>query len=308
MKYPFGYTEREWAFLDLVATWSGYFVPRQFDAYVGRLPGAVTQALVQRLLKQKHATVTTHAHNAHLYHLSARPLYAALGQEDNRHRRTRPAQQVRVKLMALDFVLARRETFFLSKEGDKVERLHQLGVPHELLPQRRYRAKSGTTTTRYFLDKFPVFSNAERWCFTYISGDTSSRAPFLTYLEEHWQLFAALGSLLLLFVTSRPELVTAAEAALRAYAQKRRGSSDSATLLEFFALRRRHEGRLSELSMTELRALRAGLQTYGTPRYEALYQTWCAGDSLPFGNSEAGPQIGFEAAVLPHSYNLFGDV
>ena len=106
----FGYTEREWAFVELAATWSGYFVPRQFGQFVGGSPGAVTQAFVQKLLANRHASLSIHARNVHLYHLSARPLYAALRQENNRHRRLRPAHQVRTKLMVLDFVLARRES------------------------------------------------------------------------------------------------------------------------------------------------------------------------------------------------------
>jgi len=35
----FGYTERQFAFLRIVALHSGYFLARQYDSYIGAAPG-----------------------------------------------------------------------------------------------------------------------------------------------------------------------------------------------------------------------------------------------------------------------------
>jgi hypothetical protein len=61
--------------------------------------------------------------------------------------------------MGMDFVLAYQEHHYLAMEAEKLDYfVGRLGLKHRHLPQRIYRSRHGrTTTTRYFVDKFPVF-------------------------------------------------------------------------------------------------------------------------------------------------------
>src|SRR5260370_26224530 len=61
----FGYTERESEFLYAVATFSGFFVQRQFAGYLGIKGRAPVTDLVAEALRQKHARECTAEHGAH---------------------------------------------------------------------------------------------------------------------------------------------------------------------------------------------------------------------------------------------------
>src|SRR5437660_9369780 len=85
----FGYTETEAAFLCLAALHSGYFLRRQYARFLGTKDGGSVSQLIERALANAHVKTSTWRQNTLLYHLCARPFYEALGQGENRHRRTR---------------------------------------------------------------------------------------------------------------------------------------------------------------------------------------------------------------------------
>ena len=116
-----GYSEREAEFLALVAVHSGYFLRRQYgaSAQVGR--GASSVRFLRRAVAAGHVRSTTFSNRTEVYHLFARPIYRAIGEEDNRNRRSRPVYSIKAKLMALDFVLAHRDSVFLATEAEKLE-------------------------------------------------------------------------------------------------------------------------------------------------------------------------------------------
>src|ERR1039457_3697106 len=97
-----GYAARESAFLCPAALHGGYFLRRQYSQFLSQSPGGSAAALIEKVLDNGHAKGTTYATNTHIYHLSARPFYAALGQEDNRNRRLRQPATIKNKLMGLD--------------------------------------------------------------------------------------------------------------------------------------------------------------------------------------------------------------
>src|SRR5689334_23975110 len=82
----FGYTSRQAAFLALVARHGGYFLRRQYVAFTGQSHGLATVRFLRRLVERRHARTLSTLDGA-VFHLSARPLYAALGEEHNRNRR-----------------------------------------------------------------------------------------------------------------------------------------------------------------------------------------------------------------------------
>jgi hypothetical protein len=152
-----GYTEREAQFIELAALHSGYFVRRQFNAFLGQPRGRAAADLIQKLVHRHHVTCDVFFGHAHVYHLSAKPLYTLLGEPDNRHRRHRSPFGIKTKLMTLDYVLAHREARFLATEDARVAYFTERGIDRPRLPQLVYRARrGGPSTARYFVEKFPL--------------------------------------------------------------------------------------------------------------------------------------------------------
>src|SRR5437899_2634403 len=81
----FGYTEREAEFLSRAALHSGYFLRRQYGQFLGQENSGTIAQLIEKILEREHSEVITYQQKTHIYHLCARPFYAALGQSDNRN-------------------------------------------------------------------------------------------------------------------------------------------------------------------------------------------------------------------------------
>ena len=84
-----GYGRREAGFLCLAALHSGYFLRRQYRAYLGAKPGWADDLLITKITNLGHGRILTLGFKTQVCHLSARPFYRALGEEDNLHRRAR---------------------------------------------------------------------------------------------------------------------------------------------------------------------------------------------------------------------------
>src|SRR6266508_4088214 len=101
----FGYTEREAEFLCLAALHGGYFLRRQYRAFLGRAAAVTVGTLIEKTLALQHAKAATFGQSMQVYHLCTRPFYSALGQAHNRNRRDRQISTMKNKIMTLDFVL-----------------------------------------------------------------------------------------------------------------------------------------------------------------------------------------------------------
>jgi hypothetical protein len=132
-----------------------------------------------------------------VFHLSARPLYAAIGQEDNRNRRPAEWDAVIRKLMTLDFALAHPNARFLATEEEKVALLRERLIPADVWPHRSYppRRASGRVTTRYFVDKMPWYQQGDdtRVWIAYVDTERTLQG-FQTFLDQYRALLASLPS------------------------------------------------------------------------------------------------------------------
>ena len=70
-----GYTSDEARFLYIVATHSGYFVPRQFIAFTGASWGKRSQHFTQKLESRGHVTWREYQDVGGVYHLFSKTLY-----------------------------------------------------------------------------------------------------------------------------------------------------------------------------------------------------------------------------------------
>src|SRR5438132_2914699 len=162
----YGFTERQARFLVTVMTHSGVFVERQYCTFAGITHGQKTHDFLRRLVERGYARpiATGALHRGRLFHVHHKPLYAALGQADNRHRKPMAMGRMVERLMVLDAVLADRTFTWLGTEFDKrsyfVRRL-QGRVELREFPRLTF-GQCADATHRYFPDKPPIGIQADQ--------------------------------------------------------------------------------------------------------------------------------------------------
>ena len=297
----FGYTAREAGFLALAALHSGYFLRRQFCPKRGKL----AEALCRKVLALGHARTAVYARNTHLYHLCAKPLYAALEQQDNRHRRQHDPFYLRAKVMGLDYVLAHPGYRFLPTEQEKLEYFCEVrGIAQKALPAKVYTGKEQSRTERYFVDKYPVRIDPPtgKVAFCWIDDGVYSPPGFATWLHQYAPLLHALGEAEVICVaTCKGAFAPAQREFSKQFPAAAGGIAPE--LLQYFQLRKEFEesgpaGRPQEVLDTYRRLSRRYAESCFVQRYVA----WREAKVSP----ESAPRIMFSGFVLPHSYVLFG--
>jgi hypothetical protein len=212
-----GYSQPEAQFPRLVALHSGYFVRRQFLRHIGAQRGKRAHDFIDELIGRGHACREVFREDGHLFHLQSKVIYEALGEEDNRNRREHQPATVRLRLMALDFILEHSEYRYLMTQQERLSYFfEQRGIDAEALPARFFRS-NGKLTTRYFPDGFPQFvdvSNASAVSLVYIDDAQLSADAFRSYLRNYRNLFQALGVLDLVFLTTSSDRFLIAQKAL----------------------------------------------------------------------------------------------
>ncbi|MGA2435197.1 MAG: hypothetical protein ABSG25_07920 [Bryobacteraceae bacterium] len=324
----FGYTERQAAFLQIVALHGGYFLRRQYEFFIGNEKGGSSQRFMEVLVQKGHATVLTFCDNTVVCHLAARAFYRVVGNEHSRNRRFHQPFTVKSKLMALDFILSRKDVQFIATERERVALFREtLRVPISALPAKSYQSKGGgTRTVRYFVDRNPVFISAAAEGavpvvgFAYIDAGSDTTAGFRTYLAQYRRLFKALDNFLIVYVSSHSRLVPAASKdfrkALRSEAASSSGPQpETVRLLAHFEARLCHERRdYAGFDTAKLQRLSRELKELSGPRYDALFTLYrtegTASVLRELGESAAiqAPEKGsFEGCVLGYSYAFLGD-
>jgi hypothetical protein len=322
----FGYTEREAAFLCLAALHGGYFLRRQYNAFLNCGRGGNADRLIEKGVFQGHVRVHESANRTEIYHVGAKPFFTVLGEEDNRNRRWRQPYAVKVKLMGLDFVLAHQQHHYLATEAEKLGYfVGTLGLNHRHLPQRVYRSRHGRNiTTRYFVDKFPLFLSGASSAqppvvgFCYVDGNLGKPSGFDTYLLQYRELFRRVDGFWVVYVAADERMFPKAErifgrvCANGAEAVHVARDPDIERLCDHFRARVLLERReTSSFGKARLDRLREELAEFRGPEYEALYCRWREwGDGVLGGSSEARAKGsgGFWTYRVGHDYDLFGEL
>jgi hypothetical protein len=115
-----GYTEREAAFLYLVAIHSGYFLRRQFDYFINRQRGAIAQHFLRKAQAVRHIEVIDYGESRYVYHIFAKPIYRLLGNAESQNRRRKGDGQIRARLITLDYILENDRDHYLASPGEKL--------------------------------------------------------------------------------------------------------------------------------------------------------------------------------------------
>jgi hypothetical protein len=147
----FGFTERQARFLVTVMVHSGVFLERQYCAFAGISHGQKSHDLAAKLTARRFATAIApgRLHQGRLFHIHYKPLYEAIGEPDNRHRKTVSLGRMIERLMILDGVLADRNYTWLGIRGRSSRLRHQRAPPSSAVPlgnHRRSRGKARSLT------------------------------------------------------------------------------------------------------------------------------------------------------------------
>ena len=274
----FGFTDRQARFLVEVMVHSGVFVPRQYCTFAGIAHGQKVQDFLRRLVERGYARpIQVGAlHRGRIFHVRHKPLYAAIGEGDNRHRKRAPLGRTVERLMVLDAVLADRSYTWLGTEKDKLayfrrecrERLEDRELPHLTF------GTGASQVVRYFPDKLPIGMRVDgpEHAFVYLM---TSAVPldFRQFLARHSELWRTLIRWRIRVLVPAP-LAKAIPGFRAAFTQELAAPitpSQADELQWFFRERSRLKAAPSEAKSDRFR--RASLE-FRQPRFGFLYRRW----------------------------------
>jgi len=307
-----GFTPRQARFLAIVALHSGYCVRRQYQTFAGIQSGRNVYEFFNGLVTRGLAVpISGRADRGCIYHLHARGLYRAIGEEHNRNRRPVSAAHITRKLMLLDFVLSQPTATWYATEREKVALFAvDFQLPLDVLPRRLFRADgAGADTMRFFIHKLPIFVPADatpRPHFVYLA--TSDSAPeFAAFLRDHEALLHALGTWTVVVVSQRqrPSL----DGMFHRFAHAPPGARVTADLEWFFERRRIVEsGDLARVSVGDLQRYRELRRRYDTAAVHATYAAWLTSGAAALTALAQTPAWNGELqwALLSAAYEQFG--
>ena len=320
---PLGFSPRQTRFLVTVALHGGFCLRRQYSAFAGISYGKNVidffDALVSRGLARCYSQ---RGDRGSVYHLHWRPIYRAIGQDDNKNRRVTASALIARKLMLLDYVLAHSEVDWLATEQDKVEMLTgRFGVSLADLPQKSFIASRPEVppTVRYFIHKLPIaaLDDPPLVAFLYLAvGDTAR--DFQQFLSDHRRLFNVLPAWTVVVIGQRKGTVLeACERVFARFSPRDVAAHEPLTgdLLWYFERREAVDAdALASLSIADIDRFRALRERFKAPLFEAKYQSWRssqadAATSRPAAGSARGTGHGrLVIDHLPFDYSRFGSL
>ena len=320
-RYPalrrFGYTDRESQFLCMAALHSGYFLRRQYCRFINRSVGGTAASFVEKVLGNKHAVVAPGFYGTKLYHLSSRPFFAALGEENNRNRRERQPDAIKRRLMVLDFVIAHPSGRFLATEREKADYFTQeRGIDAAILPAKSFGAPNVAPSIHAFPDRYPIYlresGEAKRPIptFCFVDEGLAGIARFASYLTAYGPLLNVLNTAQIEYVAASTHNFVGARDVFD-HVQGRENGMDR-RLTAYFQNRLLFEqqgvGAFDRAKFLEFRDQRQAFSGAGT---EAQFEAWKSGPDLnaPSENDQAArANLQFSTYLVEENYDLFGSL
>ena len=261
-----GYTPREAGFLYLVGRVSGYFLGRQYSAFLQRKPGAIFCRLVEKGTAWRHLQVLDYGQHCYVYHLKSKLIYELLQCPESQNRRPKGDDEIRTRLMVLDYVLDNLDSRFLALRAEKDAYL-------------RAEIESNLPAFSSIIDRFPIFVANEGArafpVFTYFDAGTTTVKPFVRYLRTMAPAFEKLDRFGLKYAALSPRNFATAEAVFHKefpeikVPKKRLLLPHGADhLINFFHAQRLWDENSPRFQQEHLAILREGEQIYTRPEHE----------------------------------------
>lgn len=263
-----GYTPREAGFLCLVGRLSGYFLGRQYSTFLQRKPGAIVYQLVEKATTWQHLQVLNYGQHRYVYHLKSKLIYELLQCPESQNRRPKGDDEIRTRLMVLDYVLENLDLRLLAIRAEKCAYL---------------REQSGINLPAFasFVDRFPIFigtaGGREFPIFTYFDPGTTTVKPFVRYLRTLAPAFEKLDRFELRYAALSLRNFAAAEAAFyKEFPEIKIPKTHlllpygAEHLISFFHAQRLWDENSPHFQQEHLAVLREGEQLYTRPEHERL--------------------------------------
>jgi len=252
--------------------------------------GYRSAAIIQKILAKKHASAEIHQKNARIYHLFSRKVYSAIGKENIRNRRDHEFQFITTRLLALDFIMANRQHDYFETEDDKLRYFCEgLGVERQALPAKLYLGtRNPSITSRYFVDKFPMFLTqgtvSPIVTFTYIVPEAQNLVAFVTHLQNYLPLFRNLKQFNFLFLSPCEPLFPNARAIFSSMVKSPLETPCISEIRRYFRVRKLWESKqFAALTTEDVEFLNEATRRFAVRRVQELYKSWAKGE-LPDSN------------------------
>jgi hypothetical protein len=256
------------------------FLERQYRAFTGEVHGRKTQAFLTGLVERGYARAITPGavHRGRLYHVHFKPLYEAIGEPDNRHRRPASLGRFVERLMLLDAVMGDTRHAWMGTERDKRTYFHaalETDLADEWYPHVTF-GSGPARTIRCFPDKLPIgipLASSRRHVFLFLA---TREVPmdFRVFLLRHVHLLRSLHEWTIRVLMPR-RLRRAA--ALYRYAVRDTYlmplEPHETEELDWYFRARQGECVCPVRHYDQTVPRMA--QRYGAARFEALYRAWC---------------------------------
>jgi hypothetical protein len=293
---------------------SGVFVGRQYATFAGITRGQKVHDFIEKLLVQRFVTPIElgSTGRTRIFHVQHKPLYAAIGEPDNRNRRRVTVDRAIERLMVLDSVLADRSLTWLGSEREKRRYFKQrLGdrLRDDEYPRLVF-GKKPNVTVRYFPDKLPIGHERDQYrhVFIYLSRSPSPM-DFRVFILRHLELLNALGfwTIRVLFPRSLAASMDAYRNAARELLANPLRLSQTEELAWFLRQLQMPEQDASAADRTRLQAAR---KAFRSPRFAAIRRHWITeGSRAVFLAASPVPRDtlhrrrgSVECVELPHDY------
>jgi hypothetical protein len=303
-----GYTEREAAFLYLVALHSGYFLRRQYVRFILRGRGALAEQLLRKAAARGHLQSIACGQARLVYHLAAKQVYDAVGLAASRHRRLKGDAHIKCRLMVLDFVLDHLDETLLDTGKTKAGYLIQtFGLNEALLPHSHGAV---------FAEEFPILiKEGQAILFTFFDEGVLSASSFENFLRRYRAVFAALPAFELLYLSDsdrgfqRAERVFASRypeaVALGVTPMTPRGVDH---FLDYLRARENSDRQKRSVTLRDFAVLHEGESIYTTLEHQALVSAWKIGttsvERIRQRFQKQGPRAKFTTNVMSYNYPL----
>jgi hypothetical protein len=274
-----GFSIRQARFIVHVLVFSGVFLERQYRAFTGLAHGQKTHDFLSKLVEEGYAKPITPGllHRGRLYHVQYKPLYEAIGEPNNRHRKSASLGRFIERLMLLDAVLIDRRHGWLGTEQDKrtyFSEALERGLPDDWYPHLTF-GTGAQKTTRFFPEKLPIGvprKGERRHVFLYLA---TREVPmeFRVFLLRHADLLKPLDEWTIRVLLPRRFRRAAAlyRYAVRDAFMMPLTPSEAEELDWYFRGRR---GEVVCPSRDRDLDLAKAARKFGAARFDALYRTW----------------------------------
>lgn len=270
-----GFTNRQAGFLVMVMLHSGVCVRRQYCVYARIVHGQKDCDFFASLVARRLATPYCAAHRrTRIYHVQSKPLYAAIGEPNNRNRKPVTLARAVERLMVLDAVLGEGRVQWLATERDKVEYFSAVTtLRSNELPHLTFGAGL-QETIRYFPDKLPVgvTGDGRTHVFMYLVNRPAP-GDFRAFLHRHAELLRALPEWEIRLLLPRHLLKAGPlfeQAAREELSQPLR--LDDVAEIHWYFRQQDHVDRGG--APEDFRRFRRACRAFRAPRYRVLYRVW----------------------------------